>query len=170
MSDQFGLPLFEPRPVEQSAEVIRTFLGVPDPPPLLCSALKHHVFEDARKEVKRSLTNPDLQAALNKPRIKRNETIECWRERPFELMRSGDWISGPFDRVVIVYGPGRIPLRATILEVKTDAAENESDTARRADHYGPQLANYRHSIPQLLGLPADRITTILLFTKLGLEV
>ena len=52
--------------------------------------------------------------------------------------------------------------------VKTDAAENESDTARRADHYGPQLANYRHSIPQLLGLPADRITTILLFTKLPL--
>lgn len=43
MSDQFGLPLFEPRPVEQSAEVIRTFLGVPDPPSLLCSALKHHV-------------------------------------------------------------------------------------------------------------------------------
>ncbi|MFM1558599.1 MAG: UvrD-helicase domain-containing protein [Roseibacillus sp.] len=126
------------------------------------------VFEDARKEVKRSLADATVQAALSKPRISRKETVECWRERPFELLRNGDWISGIFDRVVIVHGPGRIPLRATILDFKTDRVASEREAEQQADHYRPQLLNYRDSISQLIGLPNDRIKATILFSKLPL--
>lgn len=127
-----------------------------------------HVFDAARKEVRRSLAHPDFKAALSKPPLKKKETIECWRERPFELLQNGDWVSGMFDRVHIVSGPGGIPLRAAILDFKTDQVENESDAEHRAEHYHSQLQNYRRAITQLLGLPDDRITAILLFTKLPL--
>ena len=126
------------------------------------------VLEDARKEVKRSLADATVQAALSKPRISRKETVECWRERPFELLRNGDWISGIFDRVVIVHGPGRIPLRATILDFKTDQVASEREAEQQADHYRPQLLNYRDAISQLSGLPNDRIKATILFSKLPL--
>jgi ATP-dependent exoDNAse (exonuclease V) beta subunit len=61
-----------------------------------------------------------------------------------------------------------MPLRATILDFKTDRMETASDAADAAEHYRSQLESYREAITQLLGLPTARITTLLLFTKLPL--
>lgn len=127
-----------------------------------------HLFEAAREEVRRSLADPSFQTALSRPRFRKNETIECWRERHYELLRKGNWISGIFDRVHVSYGSDGMPLRATILDFKTDRMETESDAADAAEHYRPQLESYREAITQLLGLPTARITTLLLFTKLPL--
>ncbi|MDA1005833.1 MAG: PD-(D/E)XK nuclease family protein, partial [Verrucomicrobia bacterium] len=129
-----------------------------------------HLFDEARREVKKSLAHTEVVSALSRPKTSRKESIECWRERPFELLQDGEWISGCFDRVVIVSGPGPLPLRATILDFKTDQVANEAEAAVRAEHYRPQLRNYRACLAQLLGLARDRITAVALFTKLPLVI
>jgi len=127
-----------------------------------------HLFEAAREEVRRSLADPSFEAALSRPRLRKNETIECWRERHYELLREGNWISGIFDRVHVSYGSDGMALRATILDFKTDRLETASDAADATEHYRPQLESYREALTQLLGLPTARITTLLLFTRLPL--
>ncbi|MCH2063024.1 MAG: UvrD-helicase domain-containing protein [Roseibacillus sp.] len=127
-----------------------------------------HLFEAAREEVRRSLADPSFQKVLNRPRLRKNETIECWRERHYELLQEGNWISGIFDRVHVTYGSDGMPLRATILDFKTDRMETRSDAADAAEHYQAQLRSYREAITRLLGLPPARITTLLLFTRLPL--
>lgn len=130
-----------------------------------------HVFDAARKEVKRALADPAVKAVLTRPRrTRRKETLEVWQERPFELLRNGEWISGVIDRVVVTYGPGRLPLRAAILDFKTDQVETEREAHERAEHYRSQLQSYREALRQLIGLPLDRITAAALFTKLPLLV
>ena len=129
-----------------------------------------HTFEAARQEVERSLSTPAFQDALRKPLLGPGESVECWRERPYELLQDGDWVSGIFDRVHVVSGPGGVALRATILDFKTDRVENDSEANRAAERYRPQLETYRHALAQLLGLPASSISTTLLFTRIALPL
>jgi len=127
-------------------------------------------FEAARREVERSLASPSFREALDKPSLRPGESIACWRERPYELLRDGDWISGIFDRVHVISGPDGKPLRATILDFKTDRVENEMESNLTAERYRPQIETYRNALAQLLGLPASSINAILLFTRIALAL
>lgn len=105
MSDQFELPLVEHRPVEQSAEVIRTFLGWDRP--LLTLAVKH---------------------------LTRN-----WTSRIIDLGH-----------------------HLIIVPTKQAGRRLRSSLALRASERDVG------GLPPAVVTPADRITTILLFTKLPL--
>lgn len=108
----------------------------------------------AVEEVRRSLAEPEVRAALVKP----SPGAVCWREKRFEILLNGEWLSGTFDRVVIE------PDRATILDFKTDATETEEAFQARVEGYRPQLLTYRQVLSRMTGLPETKIRCRLLFT------
>ena len=76
------------------------------------------------------------------------EPCELWREKPFDVLVGGQWVSGVFDRVHIRLRPDGQPLSATIYDFKTDKASPEEVQSR----YASQMAAYRTAAAILLGL------------------
>lgn len=108
----------------------------------------------AEDEVRRSLQSPDIRAVLSRP----SPEAICWREKRFEILLNGEWLSGTFDRVMIEAD------RATILDFKTDKTDSDEALAARVDGYRPQLETYREVLARMTGLRHDQITCRLLFT------
>jgi hypothetical protein len=86
-----------------------------------------------------------------------------WRERAFDVMIDGQWISGAFDRVVVHLGNGGEPLRAAIYDFKTSEGEI-------AGTYGEQMNLYRRCLGRLIGLAEDKITSSLIAVRTGEEI
>ena len=108
----------------------------------------------AQAEVVGCLNTPDCSAALSRP----SASARCWREKRFEILLNGEWLSGTFDRVVIESD------RATILDFKTDKLETPEALRERVNGYRPQLETYREVLSRMTGLPTQSITCKLLFT------
>jgi len=108
----------------------------------------------ALEEVRRCLGAPAARTALNRP----SPQAICWREKRFEILLKGEWLSGTFDRVIIE------PYRATILDFKTDKVETDEAFHDRADGYRPQLQTYREVLARMTGLAPAAIQCRLLFT------
>jgi ATP-dependent helicase/nuclease subunit A len=83
-----------------------------------------------------------------------------WREKRFEVIVGGEWVTGTFDRVVVASD------RALIVDFKTDAVADRATAEERADGYRPQLGLYRQVLQLLTGLPASSIESVLIFTRL----
>jgi ATP-dependent exoDNAse (exonuclease V) beta subunit len=107
-------------------------------------------------EVRDALAAPAVRESLGKP----SPDATCWREKRFEILLNGEWLSGTFDRVVIESD------RATILDFKTDAPDSEEALEARVDGYRPQLQTYRQVVSRMTGLPEPVIRCQLLFTRL----
>ena len=86
-----------------------------------------------------------------------------WRERAFDVMIDGQWISGAFDRVVVHLGDGGEPVRAAIYDFKTSESEI-------AGTYGEQMNLYRKSLSCLIGLAENKITSSLVAVRTGEEI
>jgi ATP-dependent exoDNAse (exonuclease V) beta subunit len=82
---------------------------------------------------------------------------EVWRERAFEVVLDGRWVTGVFDRVVIDRDATGVARGATVFDFKTDAAP---DAARHAG----QMGLYRRAAARLLGLPEEVVRSDLVFT------
>ncbi|HEY0946573.1 MAG TPA: UvrD-helicase domain-containing protein [Opitutaceae bacterium] len=95
---------------------------------------------------------------------------EVWRERAFEVVLDGAWVTGIFDRVVIVRDPGGRATRATVYDFKTDAVRDAGDAAEAAKRYGEQLRIYRRVAARLVGLPAAAVGVELVFTAIPLRL
>jgi ATP-dependent exoDNAse (exonuclease V) beta subunit len=108
----------------------------------------------ALEEVRRSLEAPAARATLSRP----SPQAECWREKRFEILLKGEWLSGTFDRVMIE------PDRATILDFKTDKVETDEAFSARVEGYTPQLQTYREVLSRMTGLPQAALHCRLLFT------
>ncbi|MBL9131489.1 MAG: UvrD-helicase domain-containing protein, partial [Verrucomicrobiaceae bacterium] len=109
----------------------------------------------AEDEVRRCLAAPAVRSILSRP----SPEAACWREKRFEILLNGEWLSGTFDRVMIE------PHRATILDFKTDKPDTEEAFRARVDGYRPQLETYREVLARMTGLPHDQIACRLLFTN-----
>lgn len=99
----------------------------------------------------------------------RSAGAEVWRERMFEIVIDGAWITGVFDRVVLVRdAEGRVT-GATVYDFKTDrvVAEESSQIAAR---YAGQMGIYRRAAARLTGLPESRVRCILVLTALRVAV
>jgi hypothetical protein len=86
-----------------------------------------------------------------------------WREKAFDVVLDGQWVSGVFDRVVIFRSESGQPRRAVIYDFKTD----ENDLA---ETYGEQMGLYRRSLGFLIGLPEQKIASTLIAIRTGSEV
>lgn len=116
----------------------------------------------ALDEVLACLESESFAAALRKP----SPTSTAWREKPFEILENGEWLSGMFDRVVVERDESGTATAATILDFKTDRVADAESVRAAADKYAPQLSLYRDAAARLLSLSPEDISTRLLFTRL----
>ena len=101
------------------------------------------------------LQSPAAQFAFAKP----SPEAQAWRERPFDLIREGSWISGVFDRVVVLRDSVRL------IDFKTDEVANEESLSEKVAGYRPQIMQYRQALVRLTGLKLEQIESALLFTR-----
>ena len=91
---------------------------------------------------------------------------EVWRERSFEIVLNGEWVTGAFDRVVIERNAttGRAT-RVTVFDFKSDVVEDAADVAAGVARHAAQLNVYRRVAAVLTGLPAATVRCELVFTR-----
>lgn len=89
-----------------------------------------------------------------------------WRERSFDLVLDGEWISGTFDRVILDRDAEGRCLSAWIVDFKTDVAPDDHSLHEKLAGYAPQIALYRQAISRLTGVPETSVRCTLLFTRL----
>jgi ATP-dependent helicase/nuclease subunit A len=112
-------------------------------------------------------------ACLHSPQLaglwQRIEGAEVWRERGFEIVLDGAWISGVFDRVVLQRDRQNRVQWVTVFDFKTDRIGDSelNDAVRR--HAG-QLNLYRRVAAVFAGVPVDAVTCELVFTRLQRRV
>ena len=83
----------------------------------------------------------------------------AWREKPFDLIHEGSWISGVFDRVVVTQDSVRL------IDFKTDEVHDEAALEEKTAGYRPQILLYRQALTRLTGLSPAKIESALLFTR-----
>ena len=101
------------------------------------------------------LHSVSAQFAFAKP----SPEAQAWRERPFDLIREGNWISGVFDRVIVMRDSVRL------IDFKTDEVPDEAALNTKVAGYRPQIMLYRQALARLTGLKLEQIESALLFTR-----
>ena len=113
------------------------------------------VEEKAVAMVRAVLYSPEAKLVFAKPAA----DALVWRERSFDLIHEGSWISGVFDRVVLQ------PDLVQLIDFKTDEAGDEAALAEKIEGYRPQVLLYRQALVRLTGLKRSQIKSALLFTR-----
>jgi ATP-dependent helicase/nuclease subunit A len=96
--------------------------------------------------------------------------VELWREKTFDAIVDGDWVSGVIDRARIELDPatGR-PVGAWIVDFKTDiTGPDHSGLDPKIAGYAPQMELYREAAVKLTGLAPEEIRVSLFFVREGL--
>ncbi|NOX99814.1 MAG: UvrD-helicase domain-containing protein [Verrucomicrobia bacterium] len=97
---------------------------------------------------------------------KKEGVSEVWCEKAFELLLDGEWISGVFDRVVLIRdGEGGKVLSADIVDYKTSRVEGEEEIAVEAEYYRSQMTVYRQALAKLTSMDEKAIRCLLVFTR-----
>ena len=109
------------------------------------------------------LTVPSaFRDALRKP----SGVLELWRERSFELLDGDEWVSGIFDRVVIIEENGM--RRAEVYDYKSNRPRGDETYSTFAERlrrtYTGQMETYRRALAQLTRIPLANIRATLLLT------
>jgi ATP-dependent exoDNAse (exonuclease V) beta subunit len=112
--------------------------------------------EVVREALTRCLESPDIAKWFQRENV--DDIV--WRERAFDVLLDGKWVSGVFDRVVIRSAG------AMLIEFKTDNAPPE----RVLERHRPQLELYRAALAKLLGLDSVRAVLIHVPTASALDV
>ena len=113
------------------------------------------------------LRAPELAAVWTKPATAR---VEVWRERAFEIVLEGAWVTGVFDRVVVEFdGSGRA-VHAAVYDFKTDREAGDPGRARAVARHEGQITLYRRVVAVLTGLPVAAVRAELVFTETARKV
>jgi ATP-dependent helicase/nuclease subunit A len=121
----------------------------------------------AGAEAAACLRSPDLAGVWERPA---GRGADLWRERPFEAVVDGAWVSGVFDRVGVVLGATGRPVSATVYDFKTDRIDPAADLAAAAERHAGQLEWYRQAVRSLTGLPDEAVAGEIIFTHLRRRV
>ena len=95
----------------------------------------------------------------------RRPGAQVWRERMFEIVIDGSWITGVFDRVVLVRDAAGKVAEATVYDFKTDRTTVDG-AAEVVLRYAGQMGIYRRAAARLAGLPETRVRCVLVLTAL----
>jgi len=124
---------------------------------------------DVEKQFRRCLENAEARRRLTKPASAAH--AEVWREAPFDVVLEVEGkkqlMSGRFDRLVVERDAAGKPLRATVMDFKSNRITSETDLQEAADGYATQMLYYAGAAARLLGLSATQVSTELLFTRTG---
>ena len=127
------------------------------------SSIEASLKNKSAEQFRQSLTSEEVQQALSRP----DGNTELWRERHFEIVLEDQWITGAFDRVIIIRDSKDKPLKATIIDFKSDEVDSAEKLARLAEVYRPQLSLYGKALSQMLVIDPSQIKLQLLFTRPG---
>ncbi|MEM9015997.1 MAG: 3'-5' exonuclease, partial [Verrucomicrobiota bacterium] len=122
--------------------------------------------EDERRaieQVRTCLEDAAVRAALSRP----NENATVWREKSFEVVLGGEWLSGTFDRVTIETSEAGKVSRVSLIDFKTDRINSEEDHKKAIRTYTGQIETYRDVLSKLTGLAPEEIEANLIFTSSG---
>ena len=95
---------------------------------------------------------------------------EVWRERSFEIVWEDEWISGAFDRVVVLKDVSGQATEARLYDFKTGGGSDPGGMENVAQQYNEQLSLYRKVVGRLTGLAEESISAEVVFTTSGVRV
>jgi ATP-dependent helicase/nuclease subunit A len=113
--------------------------------------LPGNISAEAEKLVRVFLEKPIARQVFTQP----EQHHELWRERAFDVLIEGQWISGVFDRVLVHHCVNGSPTSAIVYDFKTDYASSEAI----AQCYAGQMEVYQKAAAQLLGLDEASVET-----------
>jgi ATP-dependent exoDNAse (exonuclease V) beta subunit len=116
-----------------------------------------HASKEAEELLHSFLKTPSALKAFSKPM----ENSEVWREKAFDVMLEGKWVSGVFDRVLVYFSNVGEPASAIIYDFKTD----HGSPAEIEERYAGQMSVYRQAVSKLLGLSQDSVTSQILCVR-----
>lgn len=125
-----------------------------------------HGFDEAAKQVAALLCNESTGHVFRRTKAR----ITLWRERAFDLLHEGEWISGVMDRVVIENDANGAPSAAWLVDFKTDTVNDEAQLMEKVNGYRPQIRFYCEALQKLTGLHPGSIRASLIFTRQPREV
>lgn len=117
----------------------------------------------AVEQFRQALASPEVRQVLSRP----SGDVALWREKHFEIVLEDQWITGVFDRVTISQDANGKPLRAIILDFKSNEITNDAELASTAEHFRPQLSLYGRALSRILQIDPAQVTLQLLFTCAG---
>lgn len=117
----------------------------------------------AGEEALACLDAPALAAVWSRP----SPWAELWRERPFEIVLDGAWVTGVFDRVVVERDASGRAERVTIYDFKTDRFTAGQALDEAVVRHAAQLNLYRRVAAVLAQVPAQRVGCELVFTRIA---
>ena len=129
------------------------------------SELWIHADAAIRAEAQACLDAPALEEVFARPSEALGES-ELWRERAFEVVLDGHWITGICDRVVISRESGGAARCAWVWDFKTDRVGDRAGALRAAGRYAEQLGLYRRVVARLTGLAEKEVRCGLVFTQI----
>ncbi len=116
----------------------------------------------------------EVLACLNSPALRavwaRGSRGEVWRERAFEIVMDGRWVTGVFDRVTLERGMDGHPTHVWVYDFKTDAVPSTDRMLQAARRHEEQMALYRRVAGCLTGLPEGKVSAVVVFTALRMPV
>ncbi len=115
------------------------------------------ISDQAEKLVRGFLGKPIVQEVFTRP----EQPYELWRERAFDVFLDNKWVSGVFDRVLILRSDRDEPISAIIYDFKTDHGSAEDIEAR----YAGQMDIYCRAAAQILGLNQNSVKSSLLCVR-----
>lgn len=117
-------------------------------------------FPDAdpkdRRFVANFLKDPQIHTFFERPA----GNIELLREQAFEAILGGKWLSGKIDRLQLEKDAHGQPVRAHILDYKTDQTPDP-------ERHRLQMDDYRQAVAKLFALPLAQVACTLLFVRTG---
>lgn len=125
------------------------------------------VREDAVAHVVAALRAPSLAGLWTRPADA--PQAEVWRERGFEIVLAGEWISGIFDRVVVVRDETGRAAAATVYDFKTERGLG-AELLAAGERHRRQLDLYRRVVARLAGLEIGKVRAEVVLTGPGLSV
>ena len=121
------------------------------------------IVKDVSTQFRDALKSSEIRQALSRP----TANAEVRREWKFDIILNGEWVSGAFDRVLIVRDKSGKPQEATIIDYKSNRIEpTEFHIKRITETYRKQMDMYRQALSMILNLPQDKITLKLLLTRI----
>jgi ATP-dependent exoDNAse (exonuclease V) beta subunit len=75
-------------------------------------------------------------------------------------------IRGSIDRLVVYYDDSGDPIRAHVIDWKTDSYSPD-ERPEKIEHYAPQLSSYRLAAATLLGIDLSDVSAYLVFISSG---
>jgi ATP-dependent helicase/nuclease subunit A len=121
----------------------------------------------AQSEAAACLRAEELRGVWARPVAER---VDVWRERAFEVVLDGVWVTGVFDRVVVTRSADGRAVRATVFDFKTDRIEPGGDFAVVAARHAGQLGLYRRVVAMLTQLEAADVGAEVVLTRVRRRV